>query len=359
VTRIAILGAGLAGLTAAYRLLERGIDVEVFEHAGRVGGQLLTAKAGGFVVEQGAEGYVARSEALPALARAIGMESQILEQRERTSYRFEGGALRELGPGEAAAQLEFQVAKRDFGAGIKTFRDGMGSLTEHLAAEIRERAPIHLERGVRALAPEADGVSVADETRATRFDGAIVALTSAGTSEVLREAFGEVASVLSDAATLSSVTVSLAYSQNGFGRSLNGTGCVLAEPVDGCRAMTFTSAKFEHRSPDDAVSLRVFFRPVEDEIESLADGAWVARARHIVSLVLGVRSEPCWHWVSRWDRALPVFSDAHHERAQALVRAVAPHRIRLAGSALFGSGIDAAVRSAEAAASDIANACGR
>lgn len=36
--RVAVIGAGPAGMTAAYLLARRGIPVEVFEKAGSVGG---------------------------------------------------------------------------------------------------------------------------------------------------------------------------------------------------------------------------------------------------------------------------------------------------------------------------------
>jgi len=39
---VAILGAGLAGLTAAYRLLQAGVPCEIFEGSERTGGRVLT-----------------------------------------------------------------------------------------------------------------------------------------------------------------------------------------------------------------------------------------------------------------------------------------------------------------------------
>ena len=54
--------------------------------------------------------------------------------------------------------------------------------------------------------------------------------------------------------------------------------------------------------------------------------------------------------MSRWRDALPVFDEGHRERIAALEKALEGRSIVPAGSAFHGAGIDAAVRSAEAAA---------
>lgn len=52
--RVAVVGAGIAGLAAAFRLHRAGADVLVLEREDRVGGRMLTADVGGFVVDVGA-----------------------------------------------------------------------------------------------------------------------------------------------------------------------------------------------------------------------------------------------------------------------------------------------------------------
>jgi monoamine oxidase len=53
--KIVVVGGGIAGLTAAYRLQEKGADVHLYEARGRVGGRILTAKIGGYVAELGGQ----------------------------------------------------------------------------------------------------------------------------------------------------------------------------------------------------------------------------------------------------------------------------------------------------------------
>ena len=51
--KIAIIGAGLAGLTAAYRLKQRGYQAEVFEARERSGGRAFTYYDGPYYEELG------------------------------------------------------------------------------------------------------------------------------------------------------------------------------------------------------------------------------------------------------------------------------------------------------------------
>lgn len=54
--RVAVIGGGTAGLHCAVRLTEAGLDVTVFEAAGRVGGRMFTQRGpGGQIIELGGE----------------------------------------------------------------------------------------------------------------------------------------------------------------------------------------------------------------------------------------------------------------------------------------------------------------
>ncbi len=53
--KVVVIGAGIAGLTAAYRLAQKNIDVEVYEAKPRVGGRVLTAVVDGHIAELGGQ----------------------------------------------------------------------------------------------------------------------------------------------------------------------------------------------------------------------------------------------------------------------------------------------------------------
>ncbi len=96
--RVAILGAGLAGLVACDRLRKAGLFAEVYEARSRVGGRVISdrrldgAEAGRRALELGAEFIDTDHTLMRGLAAELGLElfdSQAVPQLERT-YWFHG-----------------------------------------------------------------------------------------------------------------------------------------------------------------------------------------------------------------------------------------------------------------------------
>ena len=350
--KVIIVGGGLAGLTAAFRL-GGDAQVQVLEAAPSLGGQIRTEFSAGFAIERGAEGFVFRSEAIPALAVDLGMPDELMSQSVMQSYGFGDGGLRVLAPGEAAASLGFQVPKADLGKGIRTFRRGMASLIRALEGTLRGRAQIRCGAIATNIEPSRQGACVTLDDGSRHEAELVIAATHArGAAALLAPHFGDAVAGLSQAPTLSSVTVELAFDRAQVDHALDATGVVVAldHQRDGLAACTFTSAKFADRSPSGKVSLRLFFRPSPEQLQELDDDAWAERALCGVQRILPVDGQPLRAWVSRWPDALPVFTDRHKAAVVEAEAALASHPIVLAGSAFHGSGIDAAVRSGEAAA---------
>jgi monoamine oxidase len=95
--RVVVVGAGLAGLTAAYRLKQAGVTAAVYEGADRVGGRCWTIRGAfldGQIAEHGGELIDQGHTALRQLAQELGLQLDNLLQGERNgtepAYFFDG-----------------------------------------------------------------------------------------------------------------------------------------------------------------------------------------------------------------------------------------------------------------------------
>jgi oxygen-dependent protoporphyrinogen oxidase len=76
--RVVVIGAGIAGLTAAYELGLRGAEVTVLEGADRIGGKLRVSPVGGVPVDEGAEMFLLRVPDAVALVAELGLAGEVV-----------------------------------------------------------------------------------------------------------------------------------------------------------------------------------------------------------------------------------------------------------------------------------------
>lgn len=85
---IAVIGAGISGLTTAYLLKKNGYDVTVYEKSSHVGGTMITEKTDGFLVDLGPNSALETSESLKTLIRDLGIEDQKIYGNDASNNRY-------------------------------------------------------------------------------------------------------------------------------------------------------------------------------------------------------------------------------------------------------------------------------
>jgi oxygen-dependent protoporphyrinogen oxidase len=85
---IAVLGAGITGLTAAYRLAKQGHRVRLFESTGRTGGAIRTELADGWLIESGPNSLLANEPAAMELIRELGLDPEIVTAAPGAKNRY-------------------------------------------------------------------------------------------------------------------------------------------------------------------------------------------------------------------------------------------------------------------------------
>jgi protoporphyrinogen/coproporphyrinogen III oxidase len=96
-----VVGAGISGLAAAFRLMRAGMRVAVLEASPRPGGALVTADAAGFRFELGPNTVLESDPSLPALIRDCGLDGErvVAAPAARRRWVWHGGRLRTLPAG--------------------------------------------------------------------------------------------------------------------------------------------------------------------------------------------------------------------------------------------------------------------
>ena len=85
---VAIVGGGIAGLTAAYRLKQRGVRVVVYEASERVGGAIRTRRSAGYIAELGPNSLSTPSPALRTLITELGLEPSLVAASPAAKKRY-------------------------------------------------------------------------------------------------------------------------------------------------------------------------------------------------------------------------------------------------------------------------------
>lgn len=149
--RVAIIGGGISGLAAAFRIHElaaaRGFAVEtaVFEKGAHPGSPLATVRRDGFVIEPGADSFLSEKPWALELAMRLGLERELVTtiERYRRTFVVRAGKLVEIPQGFSL------LAPTRF---LPVFRSPLFSIRAKLRMALEPLIPARRDCGDESLA---------------------------------------------------------------------------------------------------------------------------------------------------------------------------------------------------------------
>lgn len=464
---IAVIGGGVTGLTVAHRLLSSpkraGLSVTLIEAKPRLGGNIVTERRDGFVIDGGPDSFVVAKPQATALCKELGLGDRLITTTEenRRVYLLRHDKLHSLPEGLVLAVptrfvpfaksplfswpekvrmgLEVVVPQRSSEQGdesigsfirrrlgqealdilaeplmggiyagdidklsirstfpqlaeledkhgslirgalaqksktaapgapppstFHSLEGGMGELIDALEASIRKAGgTIIVGAPINSVAPPTERssgrwnvrIAPAGSSEETLSVDGLVMATPAHVAAAACERFdAELGDMLHGIPYLSTATIVFAYPRSAVPHPLDAVGVII--PKDERRrilAATFISSKWKGRAPEGSVLMRVFVGGHRDPSRlASTDEELVVVGREEVARLLGIRSEPLFSRVFRYERAnaQPIVGHARHVQ-RIRQRAERHPGLWFAGAAYEGVGIPDCVRQANEAA---------
>lgn len=242
-----------------------------------------------------------------------------------------------------------------------SFAEGMAALPAGIAGKLpagslRTQAKVRrlepLESGWRVQVESSDG-GPAEETAGTL----VLALPAREAAELIRPQLPEASGDLDEIPYVSIVTTGLGYRRDQITHPLDGFG-FLVPRVEGVRTLgaLFSSSLFDGRAPEDHVLLTAFVGGAHDpEAAGLPDENIAVSLQTDLAAPLGIRGEPAFRRITKWERAIPQYTLEHLDRIANLDRHLASRPgLFLTGSWRGGISVADCIRSAETLAQGIA-----
>ena len=405
--RVAVVGGGMAGLSAALTLLDRGADPTVFEASPRPGGKVGTTREQGWLTEDGPN-FLARP--LDAFLTRVGLGGDVVPAAgPKTRWVHLGGRVLRAPSPALLARLNLPRALLEPFFARKLVEDRplldllvarLGTRTGSLAARVlaagvyagdpallsaRDAFPSlgaiaargslllgsrgapprtptwSLRGGLGSLADAAArilggrirlGARVASlRARAggflvggESFDAAVVAVPAGAAAALLEETAPAFAQAMDGETSATVSVVHLGFPASDLPR---GFGIIDADGSLNALGTLFPSSMLPGRAPEGfALATAIVGGATHPERAQPPDNELVGNVVSDLRRLLGVRSRPVYRRIVRWAEGIPQVAPGHRERIAAARAALAGFpRLAVAGAAYDGVSVPEVIAS--------------
>jgi protoporphyrinogen oxidase len=343
---IAVVGGGIAGLAAALRLEElarageanSSTKVSLLEATPTTGGKLVTTTASGFIIDEGADIFLASKPGAVQLAQSVGLEDELVptDPDRRRTFERDGHSLR--------------AAQHYADERLVTPRGGMQRLPE-AAARALQNVDVTTSVRVSALDERAGQWLLTTDRGSLLADAVVLAVPGSVAARLLARVNVPTSDLLNRLLYRSVIVISAGFDAADCTHALDGYGYMVPEaPVGEVSACTWTSSKIPGRAPQGTVLLRGYIHADATIPEADATATVLQEFRN----TLGIQAPPRVLRARAWRDAVVRAESCPRGHSDAIRTAIASSSaLSIAGASLDGAGIPDAIMSGRRAADDV------
>jgi oxygen-dependent protoporphyrinogen oxidase len=239
-----------------------------------------------------------------------------------------------------------------------SLKTGLGGLIDALQGRLR--AKLLTGVNVRRVARSGEGWAIfADGQDRWNADAVVLTCPAYQQAGMLHDLDAELAERIGAIAYNRVAVIALGYRRNeATSQKLDSFGYIAPQRTRrDVLGVQFCSSIYAGRAPEGAVLMRAMVGGWHRaEVAGWDDDRLLAAVRAELALALGIRAEPIFHHIARWDRAIPQYHLGHLERvAWAEARAASYPGLFLAGNAYKGVALNDCTEQAELLAGRVKN----
>jgi len=318
-------------------------DESVFDFAAR---RIGRAAAETFVdpMVSGVYGGLARELSLPACfpimremeIRYGGLvKALIARQREKRKAARRDGAPKRKSGGPAGP-----------GGHLTSFKSGLYLLIRRF--EERLAPVIRKNRQIERISRVENGWEIADQTGKTvRARNVVIACPTYAAAAVFKDFDRELSAAFDAIPYAPIVVIASGHRREDIRHPVDGFGFLIPRS-QGIRTLgsIWTSSIFSERAPEGYVLFRSMLGGAGDpSVLQLSDDQLWATLRHELDPVVGIRQDPHFLRIYRWERGIPQFKLGHRERRATLEKRIASHPgLFVTGNAYYGVSLNDCVK---------------